>query len=173
MKYNQETYPVIRQRMLNNMSNDIDKREGSFISNMVSPVGVEFAKYYMELDNILAIMFLEDATNEFLDKKVHDFGIYRKMGTTAKGTVKVTGTNGTYIPKNSEILSQGELVFLTLNDAWIENEEVIIEVEASDVGVDFNIIANSIDKFAKNIDGVSSVTNEEEFKEGTDTETDE
>ena len=46
MKYNQETYQVIRQRMLDNMPNDIDKREGSFISNMVSPVGVEFAKYY-------------------------------------------------------------------------------------------------------------------------------
>lgn len=173
MKYNQETYQVIRQRMLDNMSNDIDKREGSFVSNMVSPVGVEFAKYYIELDNILAIMFLEDATNEFLDKKVYDFGIYRKMGTSARGTIKVTGTNGTFIPKGSEVLSQGELAFYTLHDAWIENEEVIIEVEASNVGVDFNIIANSIDKFAKKIDGVSSVTNEEEFREGTDTETDE
>ena len=69
MKYNRETYPVIRQRMLDNMANDIDKREGSFVSNMVSPVGVEFAKYYMELDNILAIMFLEDATNEFLEDR--------------------------------------------------------------------------------------------------------
>ena len=68
MKYNQETYEAIRKRMLDNMSNDIDKREGSFISNMVSPVGVEFAKYYMKLDNILSIMFLEDATNEYLDK---------------------------------------------------------------------------------------------------------
>ena len=173
MKYNQETYQVIRQRMLDNMTNDIDKREGSFVSNMVSPVGVEFAKYYIELDNILSIMFLEDATNEFLDKKVYDFGIYRKMGTSARGTIKVTGTNGTFIPKGSEVLSQGELVFYTLNDSWIENEEAIIEVEASNVGVDFNIIANSIDKFAKKIDGVSSVTNEEEFKEGTDTETDE
>lgn len=173
MKYNQETYEVIRQRMLNNMSNDIDKREGSFVSNMVSPVGVEFAKYYMELDNILSIMFLEDATNEFLDKKVYDFGIYRKMGTSARGTIKVIGTNGTFVPKGSEVLSQGELVFYTLNDTWIENEEAIIEVEASNVGVDFNIIANSIDKFAKKIDGVSSVTNEEEFKEGTDAETDE
>ena len=173
MKYNQETYQVIRQRMLDNMSNDIDKREGSFVSNMVSPVGVEFAKYYMELDNILSIMFLEDATNEFLDKKVYDFGIYRKMGTSARGAIKVTGANGTYIPKGSEILSQGELVFYTLNDAWIENEEATIEVEASNVGIDFNIIANSIDKFAKKIEGVSSVTNEEEFKEGTDTETDE
>ena len=173
MKYNQETYQVIRQRMLDNMTNDIDKREGSFVSNMVSPVGTEFAKYYIELDNILSIMFLEDATNEFLDKKVYDFGIYRKMGTSARGTIKVTGTNGTFIPKGSEVLSQGELVFYTLNDAWIENEEAIIEVEASNVGVDFNIIANSIDKFAKKIDGVSSVTNEEEFKEGTDAETDE
>ena len=159
--------------MLDNMTNDIDKREGSFVSNMVSPVGTEFAKYYIELDNILSIMFLEDATNEFLDKKVYDFGIYRKMGTSARGAIKVTGTNGTFIPKGSEVLSQGELVFYTLNDTWIENEEAIIEVEASNVGVDFNIIANSIDKFAKKIDGVSSVTNEEEFKEGTDAETDE
>ena len=173
MKYNQETYQAIRQRMLDNMTNDIDKREGSFVSNMVSPVGTEFAKYYMELDNILSIMFLEDATNEFLDKKVYDFGIYRKMGTSARGIIKVTGTNGTFIPKGSEVLSQGELVFYTLNDTWIENEEAIIEVEASNVGVDFNIIANSIDKFAKKIDGVTSVTNEEEFTEGTDTETDE
>ena len=159
--------------MLDSMTNDIDKREGSFVSNMVSPVGTEFAKYYIELDNILSIMFLEDATNEFLDKKVYDFGIYRKMGTSARGTIKVTGTNGTFIPKGSEVLSQGELVFYTLNDTWIENEEAIIEVEASNVGVDFNIIANSIDKFVKKIDGVSSVTNDEEFKEGTDAETDE
>ena len=76
--------------MLDNMSNDIDKREGSFVSNMVSPVGTEFAKYYMELDNILAIMFLEDATNEFLDKKVHDFGVYRKLGQNSKGFIKAT-----------------------------------------------------------------------------------
>ena len=63
MKYNQETYEAIRQRILDSMTNDIDKREGSFVSNMISPIGVEFAKYYIELDNILSIMFLEDATN--------------------------------------------------------------------------------------------------------------
>ena len=43
LKYNQETYEAIRDRMLNRMPNDIDKREGSFVSNMVSPVGFEFA----------------------------------------------------------------------------------------------------------------------------------
>lgn len=173
MKYNQETYEAIRQRILDSMTNDIDKREGSFVSNMISPVGVEFAKYYIELDNILSIMFLEDATNEYLDKKVYDFGIERKMGTVARGTIKVTGENGTHIPQNSEVISQGELSFFTLEDAWINEGIALIEVEASDVGTEYNIIQNSIDKFVININGVESVTNEKEFKEGTNVETDE
>lgn len=173
MKYNQETYEAIRKRILDNMTNDIDKREGSFVSNMISPVGVEFAKYYIELDNILSIMFLEDATNEYLDKKVYDFGIERKMGTVARGTIKVTGENGTHIPQNSEVISQGELSFFTLEDAWINEGIALIEVEASDVGTEYNIIQNSIDKFVININGVESVTNEKEFKEGTNVETDE
>ena len=173
MKFNSETYEVIRQRILDNMSNDIDKREGSFVSNMISPVSVEFAKYYMELDNILAIMFLEDATNEFLDKRVYDFGVERKHGTAARGYVKITGENGTYIPSNSEILSQGKLSFFTVDDAWIDEGVALVEVSASDVGVKYNLVPNSIDKFVKNIYGVTSVINEEEFKEGTDRETDE
>jgi uncharacterized phage protein gp47/JayE len=173
VKYNQETYEVIRQRMLNNMANDIDKREGSFVSNMVSPVGVEFAKYYIELDNILSIMFLEDATNEFLDKKVYDFGIERKQGAYARGYIKITGENGTFIPQHSEVLSQGGLVFFTLEDVWIENEFVVVEVEASKVGTEYNLIPNMIDKFKVEIQGVTSVTNEEEFAEGADVETDE
>ena len=173
MKYNQETYQVIRQRMLDNMSNDIDKREGSFVSNMVSPVGTEFAKYYMELDNILAIMFLEDATNEFLDKKVHDFGVYRKLGQNAKGFIKVTGTNGTHIPKGSIVVSQGDLEFYTLNDAWINEGMAIIEVEASDVGEQYNVIPNSIEGFSVKISGVETVTNEETFEGGINIETDE
>ena len=173
MKFNSETYEVIRQRILDNMSNDIDKREGSFVSNMISPVSVEFAKYYMELDNILAIMFLEDSTNEFLDKRVYDFGVERKHGTAARGYVKITGENGTYIPSNSEILSQGKLSFFTVDDAWIDEGVALVEVSASDVGVKYNLVPNSIDKFVKNIYGVTSVINEEEFKEGTDRETDE
>ena len=173
MKYNQETYEAIRKRMLDNMSNDIDKREGSFISNMVSPVGVEFAKYYMELDNILSIMFLEDATNEFLDKKVYDFGIERKQGSFARGYIKITGENGTFIPQHSEVLSQSGLIFFTLEDAWINEGTVIVEIEASNVGEQYNLIPNSIEKFSKEINGVTSLINEEEFTQGVDIETDE
>lgn len=173
MKYNQETYEVIKERILSNMLNDIDKREGSFVNNMVSPLSVEFAKYYMELDDILAIMFLEDATNEFLDKKVNDFAVYRKLGTSASGEIVVTGVVGTYIAKGSVVLSQGELAFYTLNDIWLDEGENVIKVEAEDVGAKYNIISNSIDKFAIKNDNIETVTNVAEFEGGTDRETDE
>lgn len=173
MKYNQETYEVIRQRMLDTMSNTIDKREGSFVSNMVSPVGVEFAKYYIELDNILAIMFLEDATNEFLDKKVHDFGVSRKEGTKSQGSVQVKGRRGTHIPPGSRLLSESQLEFKTLGDTWLEDDAVDIYVEAINVGSDYNIIANTTFKFDPHISGVTEITNTEEFTGGTNRETDE
>jgi uncharacterized phage protein gp47/JayE len=118
-------------------------------------------------------MFLEDATNEFLDKRVYDFGVERKQGTYARGYIKITGANGTYIPQYSEVLSQSGLVFFTLEDAWIDDHIAVVEVEASNVGVEYNLIPNSIEKFKKEIYGVTSVTNEEEFIEGTNAETDE
>ena len=173
MKYNQETYEAIRERMLNSMSNDIDKREGSFVSNMVSPVGTEFAKYYIELDNILAIMFLEDATDEYLDKKVYDFGVTRKEGTKASGLVQVKGQKGIHIPASSRLLSESQLEFITLVDTWIEEDTAEVYVEAIDVGSDYNIIANAKFKFDPSISGIDEITNIEGFKGGTNRETDE
>ena len=173
MKYNQETYETIKERILSNMDNFIDKREGSFVSNMISPVGTEFARYYFELDNILSIMFLEDATNEYLDKKVNDFAVYRKLGTNAKGIIQVEGEVGTYIPKNSIVLSQAQLEFYTLSDVWLDEGINNIQVEAMEVGEKYNIIASSIDKFKVKINGIKLITNEEDFTGGTDTETDE
>lgn len=173
MKYNSETYEVIRERILNNMNNDIDKREGSYTSNMISPASVEFAKYYMELDNLLAIMFLEDSTDEYLDKKVGDFAVYRKLGTSARGNIKITGEDGTHIQKGTTVLSQSELIFYTNDDVWINEGVAIVDVESGDVGEEYNIIPNSIDKFAIDITGVKTVTNEEVFTGGTNRETDE
>lgn len=173
MRYNQETYEAIKNRILLNIDDIVDKREGSFVNNMVSPVSVEFAKHYIELDNILSIMFLEGATGEYLDKKVNDFAVYRKTGTNAYGTIQVEGSVGTYIPKNSIVLSQSELEFYTLADIWLDEGINHIEVISSEVGEKYNIIASSIDKFKSKVNGIESITNENEFTGGTNRETDE
>ena len=44
--FTNQTYEVIKQRILDNTNITIDKREGSFLSNMVSPLSQELAKAY-------------------------------------------------------------------------------------------------------------------------------
>ena len=46
-----KTYENIKNRILDNMKIDIDKREGSFLNNMVSPISQELAKAYIEQED--------------------------------------------------------------------------------------------------------------------------
>ena len=41
--FTNQTYEVIKQRILDNINIDIDKREGSFVSNMAGPLSQELA----------------------------------------------------------------------------------------------------------------------------------
>ena len=91
MKYNQETYEAIRQRILDNINIHIDKREGSFTSNMISPIAKEITKSYINMSDILSLGFIEDNFDTFLDKRVSEFGVYRKQGAKAIGEIKVEG----------------------------------------------------------------------------------
>ena len=54
------TYENIKQRILDNINIDIDKREGSFASNIISPLSEELAKAYINIEDILSLGFIED-----------------------------------------------------------------------------------------------------------------
>ena len=75
--FKDQTYEVIRQRMLDNMDLDIDKREGSFSSNMISPIAEELTKSYIDMGDILSLVFIEDNFDTYLEKRVSEFGVYR------------------------------------------------------------------------------------------------
>ena len=47
------TYEEILQRMLDRVPNNIDKQEGSIISNALAPAAVELAQMYIEVERIL------------------------------------------------------------------------------------------------------------------------
>ncbi|MBP3929226.1 MAG: baseplate protein J, partial [Peptostreptococcaceae bacterium] len=68
--FTNQTYEVIKQRILDNIAIDIDKREGSFTSNMVSAISEELAKAYINMSDILSLGFIEDNFDTFLDKRV-------------------------------------------------------------------------------------------------------
>jgi uncharacterized phage protein gp47/JayE len=169
--FSNQTYEAIKQRILDNINIDIDKREGSFTSNMISPLVEELAKAYISMGDILNLGFIDDTFDTYLDKRVGEFGVYRKAGTKAIGEVKVEGKEGAIIT-NGTILKANGLYFTVLNDIELPTDNVLY-VEANEVGYKYNLLANTEFELVEKNDKVTKLVNEVEFSNGVDVETDE
>ena len=67
--YENQTFNTIMQRMLNNVSDDIDKREGSIIYTALAPLALELETYYEALDEVLTETFADTASYYYLTKR--------------------------------------------------------------------------------------------------------
>ncbi|ENY8534742.1 baseplate J/gp47 family protein [Clostridioides difficile] len=172
--YSSQTYDVVKNRTLSNIDLDIYKGEGSFLSDMVSPVNSELAKFYIELSYLHKKAFIEDNFDDFLDKRVNEFGVYRKLGTEATGEVTFEGKVGTVIP-NGTIISYNELLFVVIKDIIIstEVEQNTSPVQALEIGIRYNIPANTEFKLQDEVNGITKIYNDLAFQGGTEIETDE
>lgn len=170
--YSEQTYEVIKQRILDNISLDLDKREGSVLNTFASANAMSLAKAYIEMGDILSLGFIEDTFDTYLDKRVSEFGVYRKEGSKATGEIKVTGDEGTVISNGTSFLCN-DLKFIMLNDVVIGEEDDICYVEAEKVGYKYNLSPNSVFTLTEPINGVKTLNNETAFKNGVDVETDE
>lgn len=77
------TYEVILQRMLNRVSDKFDKREGSVIWDTHSPTAIEFQILYIELEMILKEAYGDTASREFLILRCKERGIVPDAATKA------------------------------------------------------------------------------------------
>ena len=169
--FSNQTYEAIKQRIFDNINIDIDKREGSFLSNMVSPLSEELAKAYINMSDILSLGFIEDTFDTYLDKRVSEFGVYRKQGSKAIGEIKVEGKEGAIIT-NGTLIKANDLYFTVLNDIELPTDNILY-VEANEVGYKYNLLANTEFELVEKNDKVTSLINETDFKNGIDIESDE
>ena len=169
--FSEQTYEVIKQRILDNINIDIDKREGSFTSNMIAPVVEELAKAYINMGDVLSLGFIEDSFDIYLDKRVSEFGVYRKEGVKATGEIKVEGKDGATIT-NGTLIKANDLYFTVLNDIELPNENILY-VEANEAGYKYNLLANTEFELVEKNDKVTRLVNEVEFTNGVDVESDE
>ena len=167
-----KTYEEIKQRVLNNTDINVDKREGSFLNNMASPLSYELAKFYIEQQDLVNMAFVKNGYFNYLDAKCGEYGISRKQGTKAAGEVIFTGENGTLI-SNGSILFVDDLYFVVLNDATIAENQAELVVEALEVGKQYNLSANTRLTTTEPINGVNDIYVKSNFKNGTDIESDE
>ena len=169
--FSNQTYEVIKQRILDNINIDIDKREGSFTSNMVSALAEELAKAYINISDILSLGFIDDTFDTFLDKRVSEFGVYRKEGVKATGEIKVEGKEGATIT-NGTLVKANDLYFTVLNDIELPTDNILY-VEANEVGYKYNLLANTEFELVEKNDKVTKLVNETNFSKGVDVESDE
>lgn len=167
-----KTYEEIKQRVLNNTDIDVDKREGSFLNNMASPLSYELAKFYIEQQDLVNMAFVKNGYFNYLDAKCEEYGISRKQGTKAVGEVIFTGENGTLI-SNGTMLFVDDLYFIVLNDATIVENQAELVVEALEVGKQYNLLANTKLTLTEPINGVTDIYVKSNFENGTDIESDE
>ena len=86
------------ERMLSNVSDDFDKREGSVIYDAVAPAAMELADFYTALDMVVDEVFAESASYYYLIKRAAERGISPKEETRAVGKMVVVPPDAAISP---------------------------------------------------------------------------
>ena len=169
--FEEQTYETIKQRTLDNINLPLRKNEGSILDTFAGANAMSLAKCYIDMGDTMSIGFIETSFGEFLDKRVKEFGVYRKLGKKANGKIIAKGKAGTVLT-NGTVFLCNNLGFVMLNDVEIGASDDICYVEALEVGKEYNLSPNQQFKIKSQIEGFESATNEEAFKGGIDVETD-
>ena len=97
--FENQTYESILQRMLDRVSDSLDKREGSVIWDTHSPTALEFQNLYLELENMLQEAYGDTASREFLIRRAKERGITPYSATNAI-------LKGEFTPKDIDVLGK-------------------------------------------------------------------
>lgn len=130
--YENVTFEVILQRMLDRIPDQLDKRESSPIYNALAPAAVEFQNMYIEFDIILQETFGDTASREYLIRRAAERGIHPYPSTYAV-------LKGEFTPTTVEIPIGARFSLNDLNYYVKEKiEDGVYQVECEETGVKGN-----------------------------------
>lgn len=170
--YENINYEDIKKSILDNIDTDIDKREGSFTNDMISPAAFEIYKSYLEFEKMLSVIFVNDCSGEYLDKRVIEYGLKRKEGSVASGIVRFYGNDNTTIASETIVQTGDMLVYRTLLDGTIKDGYADIKVESDSIGNKYNVPPAAINSIPISLIGITKVSNIESINGGSDIEND-
>lgn len=161
--------------MLEIIRDDVDKREGSVVQDMLAPPAEEFEMLGYSLEAILENGFIDTAQAQYVDKRAMEYGLYRKLEEFAKGWVHIQDAEGTEINIDDEIFAnvEGDVVPIRIVEYAVvpESGEITVQAIAGVGGVVGNISAYS--ELASVSLPNAVITNPIEFVGGVDEEPDE
>lgn len=111
--FEHKTFESILQDMLDDVSDDVDKREGSIIYDALAPAAMRLAENYQELDVFLRLTFADTSSGEYLQRRTAEYGVRVKLATKAirKGTFTDTSSNPLDVAIGTEF-RLGDIVYV-------------------------------------------------------------
>lgn len=161
--YEDMTYEELVQAMLDRVTSDVDKREGSIIFDAVAPCAYFLTQQKFQLKNFIDLVLPDTAIGEYLDRAVSAYGVERKAATPA--VRKMTTSASVELGTRWGI---EELVY-QVTDKLDENQYEVTCETAGDIGNQYSGAMLPVSN------GISGVTAEltDIVTAGTDEETDE
>lgn len=105
----------VRDRMFSNIetlwpdpNNRPDFREGALVWNMTAPSAKEVVEFYVMLNEMLNVSFLQYTYGIYLDAKGQEIGLERIAATSGEGIVRFLGDDGTIIPAGTTVSTTAE-----------------------------------------------------------------
>lgn len=133
-----QNYDYWLNLMLDNVPNDIDKREGSIIYDAVAPAAMVSAQQSLSLANILRETYIKTAQGEFLDYRAVEHGTSRYAATNAEVKAKFNDDDGN--PVNVEVgdrfasIAESPIFYTAIK----ANNDGTAEMQAEEAGTSAN-----------------------------------
>ena len=97
--YENMTYEVILQRILDRVPDTMNKREGSIIYDALAPAAVELTLAYLQFDMVLNEAFGDTASRDYLIRRAKERGLTPEPATKAI-------LQGEFTPVNIDVLNK-------------------------------------------------------------------
>lgn len=162
----------LRNDFLDNLKNPLSKMEGTFNFDIAATFGITAEEVYKELEFWEKQTFIDTATeDEYVEKHALMFGVTRRLGTKATGTVKVIGKANSIIEENTVFLNRDGIKYKSLRKEYLNTTGVAeIEIECLSEGKIGNVAIGEITTFEIQNSNIYSVINEKEIINGYDKE---
>lgn len=133
-----QNYDYWLNLMLDNVPNDIDKREGSIIYDAVAPAAMVNAQQSLSLANIIRETYIKTAQGEFLDYRAVEHGTSRYAATNTEVKAKFNDDDGN--PVNVEVgdrfasIAESPIFYTVIKT----NNDGTAEMQAEEAGTSAN-----------------------------------
>ncbi|MCD9020509.1 baseplate J/gp47 family protein [Cohnella silvisoli] len=177
----EQTEDAIRERMLNLVPSDVDKSEGSFIWDSLSPAAFQLYMASGWAQEILKRGFATTTFGPYLRMRCEEHGVIPRAAVAATGSVKMTGIVGTVIPIDTlvatpadDVTATSSIEYETTAAATLNSQgEAIVPIKSLTAGTAGNVPIGAISILVNSITGVTSVLNMAATSGGTAEESDE